>query len=195
MTCLHSYLRWIHSSKHVSYMQFTAQGQREIISCDPQHDYLKKKKKLFRDDRDCVCLDVCFIHSGKWAKQQGNRRLINWFLCVVNCRPADRPQRGGRGQPGGDSWICQSIQDPPAIPGPDTDSGGPGAQCRRGAGVQPVCHLQVRTNTEGESLNNKGFIISDQYDLILSNESSSLTELSGAHNRHLFFIPCFRRHY
>lgn len=26
-------------------MQFTAQGQREIISSDPQHDYLKKKKK------------------------------------------------------------------------------------------------------------------------------------------------------
>lgn len=25
-------------------MQFTAQGQREIISCDPQHDYLKKKR-------------------------------------------------------------------------------------------------------------------------------------------------------
>lgn len=92
-------------------------------------------------------------------------------MCVLYCRPADCPQRGGRGQPGGDSWIRQSIQDPPAVPGPDTDSGGPGAQRCWGAGVQSVCHLQVRTNKGGKKSNNKRFIISNQYVLIVSNGS------------------------
>lgn len=83
------------------------------------------------------------------------------MLVPVLCgRPADRPQRGGRGQPGGDSGIRQSLQDPSAVPGPDTDSGGPGAQRRRGAGVQPVCHLQVRANIQAEPPSANGFIIS-----------------------------------
>lgn len=107
-------------------------------------------RNLFRGDGDCVSLVVCFHRSGKGAMRQGNRGLITWFFCVVYCRPADRPQRGGRGQPGGDSRICQSIQDSPAIPGPDTDPGGPGAERRRGAGVQPVCHLQVRADTKAK---------------------------------------------
>lgn len=87
--------------------------------------------------------------------------------CGLCCRPADRPQRGGRGQPGGDPRIRQSIQDPPPVPGPDSDSGGPGAERGRGSGVQPVCHLQVRAARE----EHKRFIIPDQYVLILSNET------------------------
>lgn len=67
---------------------------------------------------------------------------------MCHCRPADRPQRGGRGQPGGDSGIRQSIQDPPPVLGPDTNSGGAGAERSRGAGLQPVRHLQVRTASE-----------------------------------------------
>lgn len=115
-------------------------------------------RNVFRGDGVCVRLVVCFHRSGKWAMQRGNRGLITWFLCVVCRRPADRPQRGGRGQPGGDSRICQSIQDPPAIPGPDTDPGGPGAERCRGAGVQPVCHLQVRANTKAKKVHYFGSI-------------------------------------
>lgn len=62
----------------------------------------------------------------------------------LRCRPADRPQRGGRGQPGGDPRVRQSFQDPPPVAGPDPDPGGPGAERRRGPGLQPVRHLQVR---------------------------------------------------
>lgn len=148
--------------------------------------------KLFRDDRDHICLDVCFIHSGKWGKRRESRGLIKWdvcvCLCVLFCRPADRPQRGGWGQPGGDSWICQSIQDSPAVPGPDTDSGGPGAQRCRGAGVQPVCHLQVRANKEGETPTMQGSLFWSICPNSVKREqtkSSGPTELSGV------FIPCF----
>lgn len=89
-----------------------------------------------------------YLLRSLWKKSRLTEKC-KWFRVLCR-RPADRPQRGGRGQPGGDSGIRQSVQDPPALPGPDADPGGPGAERRRGAGVQPVCHLQVRANIQAE---------------------------------------------
>lgn len=103
-------------------------------------------------------MNVCSFRYGDGGLIDG---MVEMTVLVLCRRPADRPQRGGRGQPGGDPGICQSLQDPPAVPGPDTDSGGPGAQRRRGAGVQPVCHLQVRANIQAGPPSANSFIISD----------------------------------
>lgn len=69
------------------------------------------------------------------------------MMCAfcTRCRPADCAQRGGRGEPGGDPGVRQSLQDPPPVAGPDADAGGPGSQRGRGARLQPVRHMQVGT--------------------------------------------------
>lgn len=69
----------------------------------------------------------------------------------ANHQPNQPDERGGRHRSGRDQGVRQGVQTAPAVAGPHTDAGRPGAVRHRGSGVQSECHLQVREHIQSHT--------------------------------------------